>query len=247
MSKFCGNCGTVMDDAATVCGNCGAPLTEQEAPAAKKGGKFDVKAALGKVTGIISSIKSGDKNSIVKGGIVLVAAVVILVLIISLFSAPGYERVAKKVIKAIDKDKPESIVKLIPEFRFGDVEEGSWQSEMDEGDWEDDIKDEFDDYKEFMDEAIGSEEYSIKYDIVDVDVYGEDHLKDIEESYEAYEDFEDKKLKKAVSMTIEATFKKGGEKHDVNISVVAVKYGGKWYLHSYYMSPNAVTNDKYVD
>lgn len=26
MSKFCGNCGAQLDDAAKVCGNCGTPL-----------------------------------------------------------------------------------------------------------------------------------------------------------------------------------------------------------------------------
>ncbi len=242
MSKFCGNCGTVMDDAAVVCGNCGTPLAETPAQAEKKA-KFDASA----ITGVIDGIKKGDKGALMKGGIAIAVVAVVLILIISLFSGGGEEKIAKKLIKAIDKDKPESIVKLLPKFYFGEVDEDSWREEMDEGDWEDNFEEELDDLKGYMDEAIDSEEFSIKYDIVDTDVYGEDYLEAISENLEAYEDFDDGKLKKAVGMTIEATFKKSGEKHDVDMYVVAVKYGAKWYLYSFNWQGNAVTNDKMAD
>lgn len=243
MSKFCGNCGTVMDDAAAVCGNCGAPLAEAtQAPAAK--GKVDVKAIIAKATGVAKEVvegaKKGDKNSIIKGGIALAAVAVVIILVISLFSTPGYEGVAKKLIKAIDNDKPESIVKLLPQFVFEDDYE-------DEDDYADSFEDMIDEINDYMDEAIDSDKYSISYEIVDVDVYGKDYLENIEDNFDDFDGFNDKKLKKAVNMVIEATFKKGGKKHDVNISVVAIQYGSKWYLYDFAISGNAVTNDKIVD
>lgn len=245
MSKFCGNCGFTMDDAAVVCGNCGAPLAPVAAPAQKKAAKFDVSAITGSLKGIVDGVKKGDKSALLKCGIAGGILVVVIVLIIALCSTPGEEKVAKKFIKAFDKENPEAIVKLLPKFSFGDVEEGD--DEMDEGDWADEFEDSIEYFNEGMDKEYGFDEYSIKYELLYTQDYGKDYLKDIEEEYEEYEEFEDKKLKGATDLVYRVVFKGKGEKVVGFLKVTAVKYGSKWYLNSYSFSRSSVENDEKPD
>lgn len=246
MSKFCGNCGTVMDDAAVVCGNCGAPLAVAPAPAQKKKApKIDVSAITGQLKGIIDGVKKGDKSALLKCGIAGGALVVVLVLIIALFSGSGDEKVAEKLMKNFAKDKPEAIVKLLPAFAFEDKEYTESISEnADESDWEDCFGDSIESFNKRMDAGYGFDEYSIKYELIDKSEYGKEYLKNIEDNLDKFEEFDDKKLKKAVSLTYKVVYKGKGEKVIGDVSVTVIKYGSKWCLYNYYFSNESVENDE---
>lgn len=243
MSKFCGNCGTVMDDAAMVCGQCGAPLAASanvNAGEKKKAVKFDASA----ITGVIDGIKKGDKGALIKGGAAVAAVAVVLILIISIFAGGGEEKAAEKFIKAFDKEKAESMTKLLPKFVFGENEYGY---EKDEDDWTDDFEGEIEDFKDSMDNAYDFDEFSIKYDLLYAEKYGKDYLKDIEDELDGYEDFEEKKLKAATNLTYEVVYKGKGEKVIGKASFVVVKYGSKWYVMDYVFTNTSVQNDEKPD
>lgn len=241
MSKFCGNCGTAMDDAAVVCGNCGTPFAVEPAPAeGKKAVKFD----MGAITGVIDGVKKGDKSALIKCGIAVAVLAVVLILIISIFAGGGEEKAAEKLFKAFDKEKPESIVKLIPKFCFG---ENEMDYEKDEDAWADDFEDDIEYFKQAMDNEYGFDEYSIKYELIYSEEYGKDYLKDIEEDLDEYEEFEDKKLKGATDLTYEVVYKGKGEKVIGMATVTVIKYGSKWYLYDYSLGRSSVQNDEKPD
>ena len=246
MSKFCGNCGTVMDDAAVVCGNCGAPLAPANGPAQKKkAAKFDASAITGSLKGIVDGVKKGDKGALLKCGIAGGVLVLVLVLIIALGSKSGEEKVAEKLMKNFAKDKPEAIVKLLPSFAFEDIDFEITSKSAKESDWEDCFKDDIKRFNDEMDEGYNFDEYSIKYELIDKDVYGEEYLEKLADSLDKFDEFDDKKLKKAVDLVYEVVYKGKGERVLGTVTVTVIKYGSKWCLCEYYFSSSSVENDDY--
>ncbi len=222
MSKFCGNCGTMMDDSAAVCGNCGTPLSNNAQPANKAN----------PLEGVLKGVKNGNKNTLIKGGIAAVVAVVVLVLIISLFSG-GSDKAVKKLIKAYDKENAAAIVKLTPEFMINYAEDiyGSWGEEYDA---EKEIEKEIESFYEMMEEEDLEGNLKFSYKIKDEDKLDKDDLEDVAEEMEAmFDDFDEKKLKAAVEYEVDVTVKAGGEKENLDLEVYVIKYGGKWYVFSY--------------
>lgn len=240
MSKFCGNCGTVMDDAAMVCGQCGAPLAASanvNTGTQKKAVKFDASA----ITGVIDGIKKGDKGALIKGGAAVAAVAVVFILIISIFAGNGAEKTAEKFIKAFDKEKAESMVKLLPKFCFGETENGF---EKDEEEWQDEFEKTIEDFKDSMDSEYDFDEFSIKYELLYSENYGKEYLKDIEDDFEEFKDFEEKKLKDAADLVYEVVYKGKGEKVIGKASFTVVKYGSKWYIYDFAFSRSSVQNDE---
>lgn len=233
MSKFCGNCGTVMDDAAAVCGNCGAPLAPAAAPAQKKAAKIDVNAIKSQVTGVIDGVKKGDKNAMIKGGIGVAAIVVVLILVISIFSSGGEEKIVKKLIKAYDKENAEAIVKLYPKYQI----ELDDEDEFDRAELEETKMDLFYDYWE---EELDADGLKFSYKIEDCDEVKKSELKDYADEMkdeiqdaDADVDFKKNKVKKGYEIEVEVTVKGGGDKDTCDLYLVVIKYGSKWYLVNY--------------
>ena len=243
MSKFCGNCGAVMDDAAAVCGNCGAQLAAApapvqvatEAPAAAK--KVDVDAVVGKAkaaaTDIIGGVKNGDKGSMIKGGIAVAAVAVVLILIISLFSGGGEEKVVKKFIKAYDKENAAALVKLAPKY----VRELAEERDLD---LEESYEDAIADFYEYMEEELDADKLSFKYKIADIDEVDEDDLEYYADSIksaikmiDADVDFKKAKVTKGCEVEVDVTVKGGGDKDKVDLYLTLIKYSGKWYVVEY--------------
>lgn len=95
MAKFCGNCGTQLEDEAKVCGNCGMPV----------GGSADKKASYEKIPGV-GETKPKNKKKI--AGIivaiivvaVLIAGVVFAIKVIPMYT--GYNGTIHKIVKAYE-------------------------------------------------------------------------------------------------------------------------------------------------
>lgn len=245
MSKFCGNCGAVMDDAAAVCGNCGAqlaPAPVQAAPAAQvaqaaPAKKIDVSAVVNKVTAtateVINGVKSGDKNSMIKGGIAVAAVAVVLILIISLFSGGGEEKVVKKFIKAYDKENAAALVKLVPKY----VRELAEERDLD---LEEAYEDEIADFYDYMTEELDADKLSFKFKVKDIDEVDEDDLEEyadnIKDSIQFVDsdvEFKKSKVTKGCEVDVDVTVKGGGDKDKVDLTLSLIKYSGKWYVVEY--------------
>ena len=230
MAKFCGNCGAMMDDAAAVCGNCGAALAAAPAPEQKES---PVAGIAGKATEILNGVKKGDKSSIIKIGVAAVAVIAVIILISSL-STSGSEKVIKKFIQAYDNEKPEAVVKVLPPF----LKDAMVEAYGDEDDFLDEIDEEIKDFYDDMEDELDTDKLSFKYEIDDVEKYDKDEVEEraeaIESVCERYDiDFDEDKLKEVYEYEIEVTVKGGGDKEKVDLEMLVVKYGGKWYVLSY--------------
>lgn len=238
MSKFCGNCGTVMDDAAAVCGNCGAPLAPAAAPA-KKAAKFDVSAITNQVTGVINGVKKGDKNAMIKGGIAVAAVVVVLILIISLFSSSGEEKLVKKFIKAYDKENAAAFAKLVPPYEIELYEEAMKMLDEDFSATED-YEEEIEDFYEYWEEELDADGLKLSYKIEDCDEVKKsdlknyaDRVKDTIQEIDSDVEFKKDKVKKGYEIEVEVTVKGGGDKDTCDLELYVIKYGSKWYVINY--------------
>lgn len=204
------------------------------APKTKKKVNIDVNAIFATVTGkikeIISGVKKGDKKSIITVGGVAAAVLAVLIIIISIASVPGEEKVAKKLMKAIEKDKAESIVKLLPKFYLGETTYGL---EMDEIYWEEFHDGKIDSFRNWVGDEVNASNFKIKWDVSDVDEFGPEYMEELSEEFGYYSDFKENKLKKGALIEIEAECKKGSDKYNIEIEAIAYKYGGSWYLFSW--------------
>ncbi len=257
MSKFCGNCGAVMDDAAAVCGNCGtqfavapvqaapvaqapvqeapvyqAPVQTAQAPAEKKFDLNDVAdKAVAAVTGVIEGVKKGDKSSFIKVGAVAAAALVAFILIITLiFSGGGEKKVVKKFVKAYDKENASALVKLFPKYTRELAEERDY-------DLEEMCEDEIADFYDYMLEELDAKKLSFKFKIDDIDEVDEDELeayadriKDSIQLIDSDVEFKKAKVTKGCEVEVDVTVKGGGDKDKVDLYLVLIKYSGKWYV-----------------
>ncbi len=203
-------------------------------PAEKKKLNIDFNAIISLVTGkiseIIAGVKKGDKKSIITVGGVAAAVLAVLIVIISILSVGGEERAAKKVLKAIDNDKAESMVKLVPKFCFGESDLGFTKSESD---WEDDFATRIDYFREDVADVLNSNSFNMKWEIADVDFFGDETLEDLSDAFLLYDDFKESKLKKGALVIAEAECKKGGEKYYSEIEIYAYKYGASWYVYTW--------------
>ncbi len=221
MSKFCGNCGTMMDDSAVICGNCGSALPETQAPAKKAN----------PLSGVVDGVKNGNKSNLIKVGIAVVALVVVIVLISSLFSG-GSDKIIKKFIKAYDKENPEAIVKIVAPY-IVDLADKAHE------DLEDAFEEEIEEFYDYMEEELDTDKFSIKYKIEEKEEWDKDDLEDyvdeMKYGLEFYDiDFDDDKLTKGYEYEVAVTVKGGGDDEKVDLFVTVVKYDGKWYLAESY-------------
>lgn len=140
MAKFCTNCGTALNDDATVCTSCGfaVPTAAPQATPTPEAKNVEQKfAEIGKkITGALDSVASGEafkdmtpekKQKYLKFGIIGAAGVValiILIIIISLIAGnSGYKGTVKKAMKAIDKTDGEAWVELLSDYAYYAVPE----------------------------------------------------------------------------------------------------------------------------
>ena len=101
MAKFCGNCGTQLDDNAKICGNCGTPLTSAKTTNASIPGVGDDPE---------KKEKAKKKMTMFLG----IAAVIIVVIIAlsAIISSSGYKGTVRKIMNAYKDYDVDKIVSM---------------------------------------------------------------------------------------------------------------------------------------
>lgn len=200
MSKFCQNCGNVMEDQEVFCANCGAQNEVVNA-----GGAFD-------------SIKEKLLNK--KTGIIAGAAAVALVVVIVLCTVlgGGAKTAVKKAYDIRIKGKT-SVIKALAPKEYWEFAEKAYDTDLSE--LKKDYKDDFDDEKD--------DDYKVSYKYQDKKEATRKQLKACKEFLSERYDIDEDKIKKLyiVDFTFKTKFE--GDK-DISTSVsYAVKIGSKWY------------------
>lgn len=206
MAKFCGNCGTQLEDNAKVCGNCGAPLDG--------------------ISPDISGLNSVDPEkqkkvrNIVKGvltGAAVVIAAVIVLNIVSQFT--GYKGLLRKVMSAYKNYDIETLVSLSGDMYYYGNED--WVEKY----FEYAVGDDLDSF-----ESVGHN-YKLSYEVNEIYIMSDRKFDEVISQIElAYSDFDTSTIDKIAVADLTVTAKQGKESTSQDIDIIMSKENGKWRL-----------------
>ena len=210
MAKFCGNCGTQLDDSANVCGNCGTPV---------EAGKVNNASIPG-----ISYMDPEKKAKIVKNAkLAMVIAIVVIVATIAfniVSGFVGYKGVARKVMKAYKNYDIETLVSMASEYYyFYDNED--YVEEY----FEDAVADDLDFFEDQMERK-----YRLSYKILDGYEMSEHKFDDLMDTLSYNSDFDADTIKKVMIVKVDVTAKAGKDTMTTPITLTLTKENGSWKI-----------------
>lgn len=207
MAKFCGNCGTKLDDDARVCGQCGTPL---EGTSEKISGL--------KIVDSEKQKKMKKKIKLFLGGIVIILVAIVAVNITSKFT--GYNGLLRKVMIAYEKYDIDTLVSLSSDmYYYGEENFVDYYFECNVGEDLDSF--------EF---SVGHN-YSLEYEVKEIYKLSERKLDTILDTIEStYPDFDTSKIKKVVVAEINVTAKQGSKSVNKDLQLTMTKEGDSWKL-----------------
>lgn len=207
MAKFCGNCGTQLEDNAKVCGNCGTPLD----------GAYTNIPGL-KVTDPEKQKKMKKTVKRVVGLVLLVAVAIIGFNVVSQFT--GYNGLLRKVMTAYEKYDIDTLVSLSSDMYY-----------YGEEDW----VDYYFDYSVGNDldsfEASVGHSYKLTYEINETYVMSDRKVDEMLSEIEySYPDFDVSIIEKVVVADLTVTAKQGSKSVNQDMNIVMTKENGTWRL-----------------
>lgn len=207
MAKFCGNCGSRLEDDAKICGNCGAPL--EDTAVASRG------------LSVIDAKKQKKMQKIVK---LIIGLVVFIVVVVTAFKVvskyTGYNGLLRKVMNAYESYDVDTLISLASDlYYYG-------ESDLVEEYFEDNIGEDFDYY-----ESILGHSYKLSYEINETYVMSERNVdKLLDEAEELYTDVDVRIIEEVVVADLTVTAKQGNESVLEDMNIVMTKEEGKWRL-----------------
>lgn len=96
--KFCGQCGTSMEDSVKFCPACGEPQKENDDPVAA-----------------VKNTVLKNRKKLKKYAVIAVAAIVVIFVLVNLFT-PGYKKAVKKYFNAYEDKNFSKMFDLYPDF-----------------------------------------------------------------------------------------------------------------------------------
>lgn len=228
MAKYCGKCGSQMPDQAIVCGNCGerfesVPVSQPVNQPVATGVGFGSFATT-QFNDAVAGAKNGNKASMKKLGIIGVAVLLVVVILFSLIGGiftGGPEKVIKNFFKNYEKNKPNSVIALFPDFMENDVD----------GEVEDDM----DNFFDYIEDEYDTTKVKITYEIEDEEeIDDEDDLEEFADLLaDEYDGVKESKVKGIIWYEIDVKVKCDGETEKVTLELCLIKYGSKWYVFMY--------------
>lgn len=209
MSKFCQNCGSVMEDQETFCANCG---TQNEVVAEKSDVFATIKEKLtGKNVGIIAGA---------------VAIVLVIAILLPIILGGGAKAAAKKYYDLESKGKVGSLKSLAPK-EYWEFAEEAYDLEI--ADVKDEYKDDFEDYKDDMkDDGI-----KISYKYQDKNETKKSELKKVRNYLSEKYDIDKDKIKALVVVDFTCKYTEEKDTDIATYEIYVVKIGSKWYPLNY--------------
>ena len=209
MAKFCGNCGTQLDDNAKICGNCGTPLTSAKTTNASIPGVGDDP----------EKKEKAKKKMTMFLGIAAVLSVVIIALS-AIISSSGYKGTVRKIMNAYkdyDVDKIVSMSSglydsagklLSADNYFGDI-----------------ISDDL----ESFESQVGPK-YKLSYEITDSYEMPKYKYESLMDTLSYYSDFDADSISKVMVVKVNVTAKKNKDSMTKKLELQLTKENGSWKL-----------------
>ena len=218
MSKFCGNCGAQLDDAAKICGQCGTPLN-------------DGTESMQNIPGInyVDPEKKAKTKKRVKLFAGLAVSVVVLIIAINIISGfIGYKGATRKIMNAykdynvdtlVDMTSP-TIMEIYDSFYSTDYIETYYQNYL---------SGELDYYEDHA-----GHNYKISYEITDTYELSERKIDSLFDSISNYLDgFDNDEISKMMVVEVKVTAKDGKNSASKTINICLTKEDGKWNLFGF--------------
>lgn len=216
MSKFCGNCGTQLDDDARVCGNCGMPCISDNSVAYTPNVNISVAKSM--------APEKKNKVKLIAGlsiaGIALIIIAIIAVNIIS--SLFGYNGVINKAMNAFEDYNTETLASMTNNFSY---------KSFDPDDIEDSISNAISyQYDKFEDKVGGN--LKISHEIKKAEKLADRKYEKFLDFVEDTFHYDTNDISEVVSTKITVTAKgKEGKTTENVYDLYLIKEDGKWYLY----------------
>lgn len=226
MSKFCGNCGSSMEDNARVCGNCGTPCVSDGANGV---------AVNPSISGV-TTMSDEQKKKITTIAVIAgagVAVVIVLIIAINIISSfTGYKGTLNKYFNAVEDYDVEQLMEITSDALYS----SDYYDEDETQDYKEERLDYFaENSLDTIENKVG-DNVKLSYEIKDTSVYSERKFDNFIEDLEVYSDYDTSDITKVmeVSLTVKA---KGsdGKKNYYPSDYILVKENGKWLVFSGYI------------
>ncbi len=207
MAKFCGNCGTQLEDTAKICGQCGTPLDGASAniPGLK----------------IADTEKQQKMKKTVKRVFGLIALVLVAVIAFNVVSKfTGYNGLLRKVMNAYEDYDIDALISLSSDMYFYGEED--WVEYY----FEHTVGDDLDSF-----ESSVGHSYKLSYEVNETYTLSERKLDDMLDQIEyTYYDFDVSIIEKVVVADLTVTAKQGSKSVSRDMNIIMSKEDGSWKL-----------------
>lgn len=206
VSRYCGNCGTKLEDNAKICGQCGTPF--EETPANISGLKT------------VNPQKKGFRKTVKRAAavVVIIAVGVIAVTIAMRFT--GYNGVLRRTMTAYKKYDIDALISLSGDMYYYGA--GDWAEHYFENSVGEDL--------DFFEASVGHS-YKVSYEVNDIYTLSERRLaKVLDEIENICPDFDVSIIKKVVVAELTVTARQGDKSVSRDINIFMSKENGSWRL-----------------
>lgn len=209
MSKFCTNCGNMLEEGVDVCSKCGAKVDAEPKAAVKT--KIDPVAWFKGLDQTVRYITLG-----------VVGVLVLAIVLISAFSGGGYTKPLDNFFDGAFGADVDKLLKAMPEEVVEEIEDSDYMDI-------DDLEDMLDELLEEMEDEYGKR-VKVSYKVEDKKELSEKKLDALKDELKDSYGISKKDVKKAMELELEVTIKGSEDKDSNDMEVVVVKIGGKWYM-----------------
>lgn len=207
MAKFCGNCGTQLEDDAKICGKCGTPLD---------GVTANIPGL--KVTDPEKQKKMEKTLKLAVGTVTLVIVAVIAFSVVSQYT--GYNGLLRKVMTAYENYDIDALISLSSDMYYYGEED--WVEHY----FEYNVGENLDSF-EF---SVGHS-FKLSYEINESYVMSEHKVNELLDEIEnTYTDFDVSVIEEVVVADLTITAKQGSKSVNRDINIVMTKEDGSWRL-----------------
>ena len=210
MSRFCGSCGSAVDDNAKVCGNCGTPLDTNN-------------KVVSKVPGIqyIDPEKKAKTIKKIKAFIGLVALVIVAIIVFNIVSGfVGYKGAVRKIMNAYEDYDIDTIVSMSSSWYYCMTDE-----DYAEEHFGDVISEDLDDFENYS-----GHNYKFSYEITDSYKMAEHKLDNLLDTLSSCEEFDADIIDKVMIVEVETTAKSKNDTYTKKLELTLTKENGSWKL-----------------
>lgn len=207
MAKFCGNCGTQLEDNAKICGKCGTPLD---------GASTNIPGL--KVTNPEKQKKMKKAFKLVASLAVLIIVAVIAFNVVSQYT--GYNGLLRKVMTAYENYDIDTLISLSSDMYYYGEED--WVEYY----FENTVGNNLDSF-----ESSVGHSYKLSYEVNEIYTVSERKLDDMLKRIEyTYSDFDIGVIEKVVIADLTVTAKQGSKSVSRDIDIIMSKENGSWRL-----------------